>query len=63
MTALRKKSNAGIGQNVGPRFIARFTNGIWQIFDVVFYGVVNARFLKRDADQLVAELNGRGQRR
>lgn len=42
-----------------PRFVARFTNGIWQIFDTVWYGVVNARFLKRDADQLVGELNAR----
>lgn len=46
-------------QASGPRYIARFTNGAHQVFDTVYYGVVDAKRTAKDAEARAAELNAR----
>jgi len=41
------------------RYTAQFRNGIWQIFDSIWYGVVGAEQTERGAQQRAHNLNAR----
>jgi hypothetical protein len=41
------------------RYIAKFRNGIWQVFDQVWYGVVGAEQTQKAADIRAVNLNAR----
>lgn len=41
------------------RYRAQFRNGIWQVFDTIWYGVVGAFTLGKRANERAAELNAR----
>jgi hypothetical protein len=41
------------------RYIAKFRNGTWHVFDQVWYGVVGAEQTQKAADIRAANLNAR----
>lgn len=41
------------------RYVAKFRNGIWQVFDSIWYGVVGAELTERAANQRANNLNAR----
>jgi hypothetical protein len=43
----------------GPCYSHRFTNGVWQIFDRCYYGVVDAKPNERAAAERARQLNER----
>lgn len=45
--------------NSGPRYTHRFQNGVWQVFDTVYYAPVDAKPNEKAAAVRAAELNAR----
>lgn len=43
----------------GPRYVAKFSNGVHQVFDTVYYGVVGSAPNERAAQRRADELNAR----
>ncbi len=41
------------------RFVVKFRNGTYHIFDTVYYGAAQARRTKKEADEAAARLNAR----
>lgn len=46
-------------QPIGPRYTTRFRNGVHQVFDNVYYGVVGSGRNERTAQERADELNAR----
>lgn len=46
-------------QSSGPRYIVKRVNGTNQVFDTVYYGVVDAKPSERAAQQRADQLNER----
>lgn len=46
-------------QPTGPRYVARFVNGAHQVFDTVYYGVVDAKPTAKAAQERADQLNAR----
>lgn len=44
---------------IGPRYVVRFANGAHQVFDTVYYGVVDAKPTQQAAEKRADELNAR----